>query len=133
VLLPVLAEPEGLHAMRDPTRGGLATVLCEIAEASSVSMLIEEQAVPVAAPVRAACELMGLDPLYLACEGRAVLVVAPEAAERVLGTLRASPGGGLAVRIGEVVAGEPRVVARTAMGGHRLVTMLSADPLPRIC
>ena len=133
LLLPLLEEPAGLRAMRDPTRGGLATVLCELAEASAVSMLVEEETIPVAAAVRAACELMGLDPLYLACEGRAVLVVAAEAAPRVLARLRAAPGGELAARIGEVAAGAPRVVARTAIGGHRLITMLSADPLPRIC
>jgi hydrogenase expression/formation protein HypE len=133
LLLPLLAEPAGLRVMRDPTRGGLATVLCELSEASSVRMLVEEEAIPVSPAVRAACELMGLDPLYLACEGRAVVVASAEAAPAALARLRAAPGGELATRIGEVVEGEARVVARTAVGGHRLITMLSADPLPRIC
>jgi hydrogenase expression/formation protein HypE len=133
LLVPVLERPGGLRAMRDPTRGGLATVLCEIAESSGVGMLVEEQSIPVAPAVRAACELLGLDPLYLACEGRAVLIVAADAADRVLATLRGSAAGEQAACIGEVTAGEPRVVARTAIGGHRLITMLSADPLPRIC
>jgi hydrogenase expression/formation protein HypE len=134
LLLPLLAEPVGIHAMRDPTRGGLATVLCELSEASGVELLVEESAIPIAPPTRAACELLGLDPLYLACEGRAVIVVAPEVVERVLSSLAAHPLGRGAAPIGEVrAAGRARVVARTALGSHRLITMLASDPLPRIC
>jgi hydrogenase expression/formation protein HypE len=133
VILPLLEEPEGLHAMRDPTRGGLGTTLCELAEASRVSIFLEEEKVPIAEPVKAASELLGLDPFYLACEGRAIVIVAAEAAERVLQHLRATPGGEGAVAIGEVRAGKPGVICKTPIGGHRLVTMLAADPLPRIC
>jgi hydrogenase expression/formation protein HypE len=136
LLLPILADPVGVHAMRDPTRGGLATVLCEIAEASEIEILVEESAIPVAAATRAACELLGLDPLYLACEGRAVVVVAPEASGRVLETLSAHPLGRGAAQIGEVRSSErerPRVIARTPFGSHRLIAMLASDPLPRIC
>jgi hydrogenase expression/formation protein HypE len=128
-ILPLLERPAGLHAMRDPTRGGLATVLCEIAEASGVELRIDEASIPVSEPVRAACELLGLDPLYLACEGRFVLVATPEAAQRAIELLQGQP----AAIIGEVRAGEARVVARTPIGAHRLVTMLASDPLPRIC
>ncbi len=137
LLLPILAEPRGLDAMRDPTRGGLATVLCELAEASGVELVVEESAIPVSPAARAACELLGLDPLFLACEGRAVIVAAPEAAERALARLRGHPLGRGAVVIGEVrppaTGGRARVVARTALGSHRPITMLASDPLPRIC
>jgi hydrogenase expression/formation protein HypE len=132
LLLPLLERPEGLHAMRDPTRGGVATVLCEIAMASGVTVRLEEERLPVSPAVRAACELLGLDPFYLACEGRAVIFAAPEAGERALETLRRA-GATQAAIVGRVEEGKARVIARTAIGGHRLVTMLAADPLPRIC
>jgi hydrogenase expression/formation protein HypE len=132
-ILPLLEQPEGLHAMRDPTRGGLGTVLCEIAEASRVSLVVDEASIPVAEPVHAACELLGLDPLYLACEGRFVLLASPAAAARALDLLRSLESGGRAALIGEVQAGQPRVIARTPIGGRRLISMLSSDPLPRIC
>jgi hydrogenase expression/formation protein HypE len=132
LLLPLLGDPAGLHAMRDPTRGGLATVLCEIATASRVTVHIVDEQIPVAPAVRAACELLGIDPLYLACEGRAVIFAAAEATPRVLDTLRAAGAGDAAV-IGEVEEGRGQVISRTPVGGHRMVTMLASDPLPRIC
>ena len=132
LLVPLFERPAGLHVARDPTRGGVATVLCEIASASGVTVRLEEERLPVSPAVRAACELLGLDPFYLACEGRAVIFAAPEAAERALATLRGA-GATQAAIVGRVEAGKAQVIARTAIGGHRLVTMLAADPLPRIC
>jgi hydrogenase expression/formation protein HypE len=132
LLLPLLERPDGLHVMRDPTRGGVATVLCEIAEASGVTVRLDEERLPVSPAVRAACELLGLDPFYLACEGRAVIVAAPEAGERALEALHRA-GALQAAIVGTVEQGRAQVIARTAIGGHRLVTMLAADPLPRIC
>lgn len=129
----VMAQPEGIHTMRDPTRGGLATTLCELAEASGVTMEIEERQIPLAEPVRTVCELMGLDPMQLACEGRVVLLATPDAAQRVLSAFRAEEQGAEAAIIGEVVGGPPRVVLQTAMGGRRLITTPASDPLPRIC
>jgi len=121
-------------AMRDPTRGGLATALCEIAVASRVGMRIDEAAVPVRSEVRGACELLGFDPLYVACEGRFLAIVPPQAAERALAALRGFPDGAQAQRIGEVTAGDPgRVLLRTAIGSHRRLERLSGEQLPRIC
>ena len=130
---PLMARPEGIHTMRDPTRGGLATTLCELAEASGITIEVEEQKIPLAERVRTVCELMGLDPLYLACEGRVVLVAAPDAAERALAAFRAEEQGESAAIIGEVQQGPSRVVLETTMGGRRLITTPASDPLPRIC
>ncbi|HET9822578.1 MAG TPA: hydrogenase expression/formation protein HypE [Burkholderiaceae bacterium] len=128
------APPGALHALRDPTRGGLGTTLNEIARQSGVGMLIEEAAVPILPQVEAACELLGLDPLYIANEGKLVAAVAPEAAEAVLAAMRAHPRGALAARIGSVVADEHRFVRMaTRFGGQRVVDWLSGEPLPRIC
>jgi hydrogenase expression/formation protein HypE len=133
LLGPLLAAPEGLHVMRDPTRGGLGTTLCELAGSSKVELQIDEQAVPISDSVLAASELLGLDPLLLACEGRAVIIAAPEAARRALDLLRGIEAGREARIIGGVREGPPRVVLRTAMGGRRLITMPASDMLPRIC
>ena len=123
-----------VHAMRDPTRGGLASTLNEIAAASNVGIAIDEPSLPVHAEVQAACELLGLDPVYVANEGKAVFLVAPEAAERVLQVLRAHPLGREAARIGQVTAEHPRMlIARTAMGAQRVVTTQVGEQLPRIC
>ncbi|NDY42599.1 hydrogenase expression/formation protein HypE [Dissulfurirhabdus thermomarina] len=128
------AAPGGVHAMRDPTRGGLAETLCELAERAGAAMEIEEAAVPVRPAVRAACELLGLDPLYLANEGKCVVVAEPGAAEAVLAAMRATAEGRGAVAIGRVTEGPPgRVEMRTAVGGRRIVPPLAGDPLPRIC
>jgi hydrogenase expression/formation protein HypE len=129
------AGPAGaVHVLRDPTRGGLGTTLNEIARQSGVGMLIDEAAIPVAPQVEAACELLGLDALYIANEGKLVAAVAPEAADAVLRAMRAHPHGAGAARIGEVVADERRFVRmRTRFGGQRVVDWLSGEPLPRIC
>ena len=125
---------DAVHAMRDPTRGGLASTLNEIAQASGVGITIDEPSLPVRLEVQSACELLGLDPVYVANEGKAVFFVAPEAAERVLGVLRAHPLGRDAARIGEVTAQHPRMlVARTSMGSNRVIPIQIGEQLPRIC
>jgi hydrogenase expression/formation protein HypE len=128
------APPGSVHVLRDPTRGGLGTTLNEIARQSKVGMLIDEAQIPMLPQVEAACELLGLDPLYIANEGKLVAAVAPEAAEAVLAAMRAHPLGALAARIGTVVADEHRFVQmQTRFGGRRIVDWLSGEPLPRIC
>ncbi|HZU39484.1 MAG TPA: hydrogenase expression/formation protein HypE [Solirubrobacteraceae bacterium] len=128
------AAGASLHCMRDATRGGVASVLNELARASSVCMTVSEAAVPVAPAVAGACELLGIDPMYVANEGRLVALVEPEAAPRALEALRALPGCGRAADIGEVGADPPgMVLVRTAFGGRRVMDQLTGDPLPRIC
>lgn len=122
-----------VHALRDATRGGLASVLNELAEASGVTMVVEEAAIPVLPPVRAACEMLGLDPLYVANEGVCVAVVASRDAEAVLEAARGAPGGERAALVGEVLEGPPKVSLRTALGATRPLIMLAGDQLPRIC
>jgi hydrogenase expression/formation protein HypE len=123
-----------IHAMRDPTRGGLASTLNEIASASGVGMEIDETRLPVRPEVQAACELLGFDPVYVANEGKAVFFVAAEAAERVLEVLHAHPLGRDAARIGQVTFAHPRMlVARTAMGSNRVIPLQIGEQLPRIC
>jgi hydrogenase expression/formation protein HypE len=123
-----------VHCMRDATRGGLATVLNEIALAAEVGIVLEESRVPVRPEVAGAGEILGIDPLYVANEGKLVAFVAPESADRALQALRALPGGAQAALVGEVRDDPPgRVLGRTAFGGHRLIDMLVGDPLPRIC
>ena len=123
-----------IHAMRDPTRGGLASTLNEIAQASSVGVEIDEPSLPVRPEVQSACELLGLDPVYVANEGKAVFFVAPDAADQVLAVLRAHPLGRDAARIGRVTAEHKRMlVARTAMGANRVIPTQIGEQLPRIC
>jgi len=123
-----------VHAMRDPTRGGMASTLNEIAQSSGVGMAIDEASLPVRLEVQSACELLGLDPIYVANEGKVVFFVAPEAAEQVLAILRAHPLGREAARIGQVTAQHPRMlVARTAMGANRVIPIQIGEQLPRIC
>ena len=122
-----------VRSLRDATRGGLASVLNELAEASGVSMSAEEAAVPVLGPVRAACEMLGLDPLYVANEGVCVAVVAAEDAESVLEAARSDPLGRRAALIGEVGEGPPKVSLKTGLGATRPLLMLAGDQLPRIC
>jgi hydrogenase expression/formation protein HypE len=123
-----------VHAMRDPTRGGLASTLNEIAAASNVGMALDERAIPVRPDVRSACELLGLDPVYVANEGKAVFIVAPESADVVLSALQAHPLGRDAARIGTVTSDHPRMlVARTAMGANRVIAIPVGEQLPRIC
>ncbi|MFI6645427.1 hydrogenase expression/formation protein HypE [Streptomyces sp. NPDC050504] len=123
-----------VHALRDPTRGGLAAALNEIARDSTVTVEIEEGALPVPAPVAAACDLLGLDPLTVANEGCMIAFVAPDGARSALAALRSLPEGAQAMRIGEVTA-EPggRVVLRTLVGARRLVELPLGEQLPRIC
>ena len=124
----------GIHCLRDPTRGGLATTLNEVAGKAGLGIEIEEQAIPVRDAVRAACELLGLDPLYVANEGKLVAFVAPEAADAVLAAMQAHEYGQEAVVIGRVTAEHAgRVVLRTSLGARRIVDMLVGEQLPRIC
>lgn len=123
-----------VHTMRDPTRGGLASALNEIAEASGVGVLLEEAAIPVPPTVAAACEMLGLDPVHVANEGCLVAFVAPEVAEAVLSAMRDRPEGAGAVQIGVATGDRPgRVAARTLVGSRRTVDMLVGEQLPRIC
>ncbi|NGP54374.1 hydrogenase expression/formation protein HypE [Thioalkalivibrio sp. XN8] len=124
---------EGLRFMRDPTRGGLATVAHEIARATGCSVRLSEPAIPVRDAVRSVCEMLGYDPYYLACEGRVVAVVAPDEADAALAAWRALPGGADAALIGEVEAEGRPVVIETELGGRRMLEELEDDPLPRIC
>jgi hydrogenase expression/formation protein HypE len=124
----------GTHVLRDPTRGGLATALAEIAVSSKVGIRLEEDGIPVRDEVRGACELLGFDPLYVACEGRFLAVVPGEEAEAALAAVRSQAGGEDARLIGRVVAEEPgRVILKTRIGSHRLLERLSGEQLPRIC
>ncbi|MEK7270733.1 MAG: hydrogenase expression/formation protein HypE [Planctomycetota bacterium] len=123
-----------VHCLRDPTRGGLASVLNEIAADAGVSIEIEESAVPVSAPVSAACELLGLDPLYVACEGRLVAIVPGAQARVALERLRFLPEGAGAALIGQVSKGPAgQVTIRTTLGTRRVLDLLSGEQLPRIC
>jgi len=130
----MLKTSHKIHAMRDPTRGGLATTLKEIAQQSKVGIQIIEEQIPIREEVAAACEILGYDPLYVANEGKVVACVAPEDAERVVQVMRKTRYGGEAAIIGEVLP-EPkaRVVMKTKVGGTRIVDMLTGDMLPRIC
>jgi hydrogenase expression/formation protein HypE len=130
----VLAACPTVHAMRDPTRGGLAATLVEIATRRGLGVEIDERAVPVRETVRGACELLGLDPLLVANEGKLVVFVPAAAAAAALAALRAHPLGQEAARIGRVVAAHPgTVLARTLVGGERYVDLPFAEALPRIC
>jgi hydrogenase expression/formation protein HypE len=127
------ACPE-VHVLRDPTRGGLASALNEIAAASRVGVELREETIPIPGPVRAACEMLGLDPLHVANEGKLVAIVPAAAAQAVLAAMRAVPEGAEAVEIGRVVADHPSMVTvRTIVGSQRIVDMLVGEQLPRIC
>jgi hydrogenase expression/formation protein HypE len=128
------AAGEQVHVLRDPTRGGVASALNEIAARARVGIRLNEAQIPLADAVRGACEILGLDPLYVANEGKFIAIVAREAAEQVLATLRAHPLGKDAAIIGEVVAEHPgKVYLRSRIGGLRVVDLLSGEQLPRIC
>ena len=123
-----------VHVLRDPTRGGVASALNEIAAASNVGIELAEGAFPVPGPVASACEMLGLDPLYVACEGVLLAIVPAARTEEALVALRAEGLGAGAVQVGRVVADHPGlVILRTALGGSRVVDMLPGDQLPRIC
>jgi len=130
----MLKASPNIHSLRDPTRGGLATSLNELAQQSKVSIRIEEKKIPVREAVLAACEMLGFDPLYVANEGKIIAIVPPEDANRVLEAMRQNKYGRDAVIIGEVGAENPgRVVRKTVLGSSRIVDMLVGDLLPRIC
>jgi len=125
---------EQVHVLRDPTRGGLASALNEIAAQAGAGIRLHEAAIPISEEVRGACEILGLDPLYVANEGKCLAIVARDVAEDVLAVLRAHPLGAQAAVIGEVVAGHPgKVMLRSRIGGLRVVDVLSGEQLPRIC
>ncbi len=128
-LLPL----SGLRFMRDPTRGGLATVANEISRATGLGVLLRDEQIPVREAVRSVCEMLGYDPLYLACEGRVVAVVAADQAAAALAAWRALPQGEFAAIIGAVEKTQPQVIMETALGGKRFLEELEDDPLPRIC
>ncbi len=130
--LPIAAL-DGVRFMRDPTRGGLATVAHEIARGVAMDVRLTESEIPVRESVRSVCAMLGYDPYYLACEGRVVAVVAPQIAEDVLALWRATPGGEEACAIGTLAPGRARVVLETEIGGARFLDELEDDPLPRIC
>ena len=130
----LLSATPGVRALRDATRGGVATILNEIAKAADVGVLVSENDIPVRTEVRGASELLGIDPMYVACEGRLVAVVDGAAADDALAALRAHPLGGQAAIIGHVTGDPPGIVQlKTAFGGTRIVDLLVGDPLPRIC
>jgi hydrogenase expression/formation protein HypE len=128
------ALKESVHVLRDPTRGGVASVLHEIAGQAKVGIRITEDSIPVSEEVRGACEILGLDPLYVANEGKLLAIVAKDRAEEALNCLRSHPLGKDAAVIGEVVADHPgQVVLRSRVGGLRVVDLLTGEQLPRIC
>lgn len=134
LIAALLAAAPGVRFIRDATRGGLATVLNEVAEASQVSIEIDEDAAPIREAVKGFCEILGLDPLYLANEGKIVAVAPPDEARAALAAMRAHPLGADAAIVGRVIVGEPgRVTMRTLFGGRRIVDMLVGEQLPRIC
>jgi hydrogenase expression/formation protein HypE len=123
-----------LRCLRDATRGGVASVLNELARASSVAMIVRERQVPVRPDVAGAAEILGIDPMYVANEGKLVAFVAPEAADRALASLRSVSGCEAAAEIGEVRTEPPgMVLVETSFGGKRVMDQLVGDPLPRIC
>ncbi|MEM7132236.1 MAG: hydrogenase expression/formation protein HypE [Chloroflexota bacterium] len=130
----MLSVTKDIHVLRDPTRGGLASALNEIAQSSQVGVVIQERTLPVPQTVHSACELLGLDPLYIANEGKLIAIVAQEDAERLLETMQRHPYGQQSTVIGEVTAQHPgMVVAKTGLGATRVVDMQIGEQLPRIC
>jgi hydrogenase expression/formation protein HypE len=132
-LTEALLDLAGLRFMRDPTRGGLVTVMHEIAHATGAIVRLDESAIPVRAPVRGVCEMLGYDPLYLACEGRVVAVIAADEAARALSAWRALGAGEAAAIVGHVGDAGGQVILHTEIGGERILEELEDDPLPRIC
>jgi hydrogenase expression/formation protein HypE len=130
----MLKASKNIHVLRDPTRGGIASALNEIADQSGVGMKLREDRIPLREEVKGACELLGLDPLYVANEGKVLAIVPAGEADRVLGAMQAHPLGRGATVIGEVSADHPGVVTmKSTIGGTRVVDMLSGEQLPRIC
>jgi hydrogenase expression/formation protein HypE len=134
LIMAMLDAGEQIHVLRDPTRGGVATTLNEIAQQSGVGITLFEKSIPVRPAVRAACEMLGFDPLYVANEGKLIAIVEREEADRVLEAMRQQRYGTDAVIVGEVQAESPgRVLLKTAIGSHRIVDVLPGEMLPRIC
>ncbi len=134
VALMMRAAPD-LHVLRDPTRGGLATTLNELAHQSKVGFLLQESALPIRREVNAACELLGIDPLYVANEGKLLAICAPQDADRVLAAMKEHPLGRDAAKVGTVVKDDVHhfVQLQTTFGGSRLLDWLAGEQLPRIC
>ncbi len=128
-----LLKAGGLHFMRDPTRGGLASVANEIVAVSGHGVRLHEPSVPIQAPVRSVCEMLGYDPYYLACEGRLLAVVEAGRAASALSAMRATAGGEASAIIGRIEGAQRHVVLETELGGERILEELEDDPLPRIC
>lgn len=134
LILPLFEKKLNIRCMRDPTRGGLATTLAEISQASGWGIEVEEDSLPISPRVQAACELLGIEPWYLACEGRAVIIAAKEDACEIVEILRQNPLGKKARIIGQVThKHKGKVVLFTSVGSQRVLEMLTSDPLPRIC
>jgi hydrogenase expression/formation protein HypE len=134
LIIPILKKTDAIKFMRDPTRGGVATTLNEIAEGARQGITIEEKNIPISTKVRAASELLGIDPLYIGNEGIAILVVKPDSAKEIVRLLKKHPLGKNAQIIGEVEKGpKGRVILNTIVGSQRIVDMLTSEPLPRIC
>ena len=130
----ILAANKDVHVLRDPTRGGITSALTEIAQAAKVGMLLNEDAIPISEEVKGACEILGLDPLYVANEGKLLAITAASEADRVLAAMQSHPLGREAAIIGEVTDDHPGfVMMKTRVGGKRVVDMLSGEQLPRIC
>ncbi len=134
LLLGLVKKSRAIKFMRDPTRGGVATVLNEVAQSANLGVIIEEKMIPISEKVRVAAELLGIDPLYVANEGKALLVVKAKEAQKIKSFLRKHPLGRRAEIIGEIVKSpRQRLVLRTAFNTERILDMLTAEPLPRIC
>lgn len=134
MLQELVARVPDVHVMRDPTRGGLATTLVEITQQSQVTIELAEESIPIDQPVRSACAMLGLDPLYLANEGKAIVILPEPHAELALELLKRQPYGAQAALIGKVTqADKPRLLLRTPFGTRRVLDMLSGEMLPRIC
>ncbi|MGA1824236.1 MAG: hydrogenase expression/formation protein HypE [bacterium] len=129
----LLSVCNGVHSMRDPTRGGVATTLNEIAHQSGVGITLFEEQLPIRPAVQGCCDLLGLDPLYVANEGKLLICINPEEEEKALHVLRKSPYGRESAVIGEVSEGAPEVILQTVLGSHRVIDVLVGDQLPRIC
>ncbi len=134
LIMKMTAGTEGIRFMRDATRGGLATVLCELASRKKLGIQLDETLIPVREKVRGTCEIFGFDPLYMANEGRVIIVAAPEVADEMIRIMRSDPLGKECAIIGEVVSDHHgQVVLQTEVGGRRIIDMMAGEQLPRIC
>jgi len=134
LIIPILRKTDGIRFMRDPTRGGVATTLNEIAEGCGLGIVIEEKRIPILGKARIACELLGIEPLYVANEGMAILIARDDSAKKILNLLRKNPLGKNAQIIGTVVKhSKEKVILDTILGTQRIIDMLTGEQLPRIC